>query len=52
MGSIDANLKSLPPIFTSQLFPALDAKLINLLLRVSGNETIGAHILKMVSIVG
>jgi uncharacterized protein (TIGR03083 family) len=31
MGGMDAQLKSLPPIFTSQLFPELEAKLIELL---------------------
>ncbi len=31
MGGMDAQLKSLPPIFTAQLFPALEAKLIELL---------------------
>jgi uncharacterized protein (TIGR03083 family) len=31
MGGMDAQLESLPPIFTAQLFPALEAKLIDLL---------------------
>ncbi|HEX3377911.1 MAG TPA: maleylpyruvate isomerase N-terminal domain-containing protein [Candidatus Acidoferrales bacterium] len=31
MGGMDAQLKSLPPIFTAGLFPALEAKLIELL---------------------
>jgi uncharacterized protein (TIGR03083 family) len=31
MGGMDAQLKSLPPIFTASLFPALEAKLIELL---------------------
>jgi uncharacterized protein (TIGR03083 family) len=31
MGGMDAPLKSLPPIFTAHLFPALEAKLIELL---------------------
>ena len=38
MGGMDTELKSLPPIFTSQLFPLLEAKLIDLLRGLSRED--------------